>query len=196
MANPDGYEYSRTEDRMWRKNMRVNSNPICPGVDLNRNWDFKYGVGASNKECSETYKGTSAFSEPETSALKNQMEKVSNMKMMLSIHSFGQIMLYPWGWTNKEAPDTKAMIKLASRFTKAASTNEIKYTKANAAMGFYFASGATDDWAKGVLNVKYSYTLELPNKSSFVIPAKNIKSISTKVNKGFKNMLKQLRKEK
>lgn len=59
LLNPDGYEYSHTNDRMWRKNRSPPpSGSSCWGVDLNRNWDvigFGLGVVSSNP-CSETYK--------------------------------------------------------------------------------------------------------------------------------------------
>merc|ERR1711973_102684 len=38
LANPDGYDYSRKKDRMWRKNRRKNQDSDCDGVDLNRNF--------------------------------------------------------------------------------------------------------------------------------------------------------------
>jgi murein tripeptide amidase MpaA len=43
MANPDGYEYSRNNDRHWRKNRGINPGSTCKGVDLNRNWGFHWG---------------------------------------------------------------------------------------------------------------------------------------------------------
>ena len=42
-ANPDGYEYSRSTDRMWRKTRSDNNGHACKGVDPNRNWDFYFG---------------------------------------------------------------------------------------------------------------------------------------------------------
>ncbi|MCL4134687.1 UNVERIFIED_CONTAM: hypothetical protein GTU68_013932, partial [Idotea baltica] len=67
VVNPDGYVYSHTSNRLWRKNRRITSNRRCRGVDLNRNWSYRWGEGGSSSdECSEIYRGTSAFSEPET----------------------------------------------------------------------------------------------------------------------------------
>ena len=81
MANPDGYEYSRNYDRKWRKN-RNTKNCYCNnfgegcGVDLNRNWGYKWSnIGASDNPCDyEQYHGTEPFSEPETRNIKNYLE--------------------------------------------------------------------------------------------------------------------------
>ena len=71
-ANPDGYEYSHTYDRMWRKTRSVNANSRCRGVDPNRNFDYKWNtIGASSNPCDETYAGPRAFSEVETQAISN-----------------------------------------------------------------------------------------------------------------------------
>nr|USU81839.1 M14 metal carboxypeptidase 8 [Antheraea pernyi] len=71
VVNPDGYEYTHTVDRLWRKNRKPGySNKSCTGTDLNRNFGYRWGgKGASNSPCSEIYRGSKAFSEPETEAL-------------------------------------------------------------------------------------------------------------------------------
>ena len=71
VLNPDGYEYSRTTDRMWRKNRRKNSGSKCDGVDLNRNFEMGFGTASSGNPCDDTYRGTEAFSEPESAALRD-----------------------------------------------------------------------------------------------------------------------------
>lgn len=84
VINVDGYVYTWTTDRLWRKNRRKTgpnnsflhslrtrfASERCNGVDLNRNFDINFGgVGSSLNPCSELYAGPNAFSEPETSAL-------------------------------------------------------------------------------------------------------------------------------
>lgn len=44
VVNPDGYVYSFTEDRLWRKNRRV-VNYTCTGIDLNRNYGYVWEEG-------------------------------------------------------------------------------------------------------------------------------------------------------
>ncbi|XP_068242829.1 carboxypeptidase B-like [Palaemon carinicauda] len=196
MANPDGYEYTFTGDRMWRKNRRVNQNErsSCYGVDLNRNWDFKFGVGASSYHCSEVYMGPFPFSEPETKALSDAMlEQKDTLLMLFSLHSYGQDLLYPWGWTSTEdAPNKNELIEVGRAFADGA--QEIAghdYEVVNSAGGLYYASGATDDWALGKMGVKYVYTLELQDKGSrgFLLESEAIKPSIEEVWNGFKKAL-------
>ncbi|XP_063873414.1 zinc carboxypeptidase-like [Scylla paramamosain] len=194
MANPDGYEFSRTNDRFWRKNRRINAGSSCSGVDLNRNWDESFGVGASSNPCSEVYKGTKPFSEPETEALSAEMQRVNSvddLRLMISLHSYGQVLLYPWGSTTNNAPKTPMMKRVGKRFSKGAiKSYKTKYTVENAAAGMYLASGSTDDWAKAALKVPLSYTLELRDKgrNGFVLPASQILPTSEEVWNGIKKM--------
>ncbi|XP_042856182.1 carboxypeptidase B-like [Penaeus japonicus] len=197
MANPDGYEYSRTLDRFWRKNRRRASNPECMGVDLNRNWGFHYGVGASDFECSEVFKGAAAFSEPETKALRDAMKKVKdNLKMVLSLHSYGQQLLYPWGYSEEEtAPDTDDLIKAGNVFVEAIKNlSNTSYAVANVARDLYKASGTTEDWAKSVLGVKYTYTLELRDEgeNGFLLDPSHILPCSEEVWEGLKVLLQRI----
>lgn len=201
MANPDGYEFSRTKDRYWRKNRRINASPSCPGVDLNRNWDEAFGVGASTNPCSEVYKGTEPFSEPETEALSTEMQRVSSvddLRLMISLHSYGQVMLYPWGYTTNAAPKTPMMKRAGTRFARGAKKLfSTKYTVENSAAGMYYASGTTDDWAKAALEVPLSYTLELRDRggNGFVLPANQILPTSKEVWNGIKRMLSFINKK-
>ena len=63
VLNPDGYEYTFTGDRMWRKTRKPSPGNRCPGADPNRNWDSAFGTtGVSRNPCSDTYPGPHAFS--------------------------------------------------------------------------------------------------------------------------------------
>lgn len=105
MANPDGYEYSMTVDRMWRKTRSKNDevNRWCRGTDANRNWGFRWAeVGATRSPCSSTYAGSEAFSEPEVTGLREFVRKnVQNLKVYISFHAYGQLFLSPWGYTSE-----------------------------------------------------------------------------------------------
>lgn len=105
MVNPDGYEYTHRADRLWRKNRSGSGR--CPGVDLNRNYGFKWGgKGTSNRQCSEIYAGAHAFSEPETIAQKRFFEQTNEkFQAFLTFHSYGQYILYPWGYDVVLPPD-------------------------------------------------------------------------------------------
>uniref|UniRef100_A0A0P4W6G3 Peptidase M14 domain-containing protein n=2 Tax=Scylla olivacea TaxID=85551 RepID=A0A0P4W6G3_SCYOL len=200
IANPDGYEYSRTTDRLWRKNRAIDPSVErdCPGVDLNRNWSTGYGVGASTNPCSEVYQGSAPFSELETRALKKEMTRVSsvhNLRLVMAVHSFGQKLYHPWGFTKKEAPNTPEMKKAGLAFAEAAAKGSrgrkgAQY-EVTSSSELYIASGATDDWAKATLDVPYVFTLELPDKGlhGFLLPTKCIRSAAQDVWKGMNKMI-------
>lgn len=177
MANPDGYVYSHTPgNRMWRKNRAKTENPNCWGVDLNRNWDHHWGVGASRNPCHETYGGPNPFSEPETRALRDAMLNVKReIVLVLAVHSHFQSLLYPWGWSkDTQAPDTPDMIAKGKIFADAAKAKYGTVYSVESSSVLGLISGATDDWAKGTLKSKYVYTLELPDKRTFHLPLDKI----------------------
>ncbi|XP_042242037.1 carboxypeptidase B-like [Homarus americanus] len=103
LLNPDGYIYTWTKDRLWRKNRATTSEIGCVGVDLNRNFGFHFGEsGTSPKPCSTVYHGPVAFSEPESQALRDTLQQESSRtKAYVTFHSYGQFVLHPWGYTDK-----------------------------------------------------------------------------------------------
>ena len=101
LVNPDGYEFSQTKDRFWRKNRRP-PGPAekCHGVDLNRNFHLGYGLGASRDSCSEVFQGPGPGSEPETAALMSLGARLNtSLLYYVSLHAYGQSWLTPWGFT-------------------------------------------------------------------------------------------------
>ncbi|MFJ9905673.1 M14 family zinc carboxypeptidase [Streptomyces sp. NPDC101152] len=105
-ANPDGYDYTfkNSTTRLWRKNLRdVNGDGVIStgdGVDLNRNFPYKWGYddeGSSPNPTSETYRGASPASEPETRAI-DAFEKRIRFSYGVNYHSAAQLLLYGVGW--------------------------------------------------------------------------------------------------
>ncbi|MCB5166813.1 immune inhibitor A [Streptomyces bambusae] len=105
-ANPDGYDYTHAADgeRLWRKNMRDNDgdgkHTSSDGVDLNRNFAFKWGYdneGSSPSPFSETYRGKGPNSEPETVAL-DRFERRIGFEYGINYHSAAELILYGVGW--------------------------------------------------------------------------------------------------
>lgn len=92
VSNPDGFVYTHTTDRNWRKNRR-RMNVLCVGTDLNRNWDNHHAEGgASTNPCSDTYAGPSPFSEPETLQFSNYLKTLDNRILgYYSFHAYGQM---------------------------------------------------------------------------------------------------------
>ena len=101
-VNPDGKEYSQTVDTWWRKNRNPNG-----AVDINRNFNFLWssGIGTSSASSSETYKGKSPLSEPETKNVVYLFDKYPNIIYYLDIHSYSGLFLYPWGDDQSQSID-------------------------------------------------------------------------------------------
>ena len=177
LANPDGYEFSRRSDRLWRKNRAHSERGKCAGVDLNRNFGYKWGgKGSSNNQCSETYRGTRPFSEPESRAMRDFiLARRGNIRMYITFHSYGQMILYPWGYDRVDARDSAELHRMGLVGARAIGRN---YKVGSAAKVNYEAAGASDDWAKGSAGIKYSYTIELPDtgRYKFLLPASRIGS--------------------
>jgi carboxypeptidase T len=159
MLNADGAEFDIADGRykMWRKNRRDNKDGRF-GVDLNRNYGFMWGTGGSSSYTGDdTYKGTQPFSEPETQAFKKFIETHDNINVLLSFHSFSELILYPWGHTNDPLPDQRDQKVYETMAQKMATWNG--YTP-QAAADLYIASGDTVDWVYGQHKV-FGFTFEL-----------------------------------
>ncbi|MBC7692293.1 MAG: zinc carboxypeptidase [Methylotenera sp.] len=159
MVNPDGAEWdiSTGSYKMWRKNRRDNGDGTF-GVDLNRNYGHGWGTGGSDKDTSsDVYMGTSPFSEPETQAIRDFVSAHLNAKVLLSFHTFSELVLYPWGGKNdpvEKIEDRNVFIKMAKTMS-----GWNKYTPEQAS-DLYIASGDTTDWAYGEHGI-FAFTFEL-----------------------------------
>ena len=165
MLNPDGVEYDiKTGSYKWqRKNMRVNSDKSI-GVDLNRNYDSWFGgEGTSHSPSADTYCGPSAFSEPESAAIKKFVEARKNLKTMISYHSYASTILYPYGGSDADVPDAKdknVFIKMAGEMGTLTGYHPEKSSD------MYIATGDTCDWAYDTARI-FAFTFELEGNSFY-----------------------------
>ncbi|CAH2088364.1 unnamed protein product [Euphydryas editha] len=169
VANPDGYEFTHLSDgnRFWRKNRRAGLVPgdVCSGVDLNRNFDVNFGLLSSNNVCSETYHGTSAFSEPETSVVRDIMSEYDGrIALFIDIHSFGSLILYGWG--NGQLPSNvftihEAGLRMAEAIDAVKMDYNSNYRVGNSGLMLYVTSGTSNDYGLAA-NIPLSYCYELP----------------------------------
>lgn len=137
-----GYQYTFNLRRLWRKT-RSTRGLNCIGVDANRNYDMHWQeVGSSSNSCSETFHGPSAFSEPESQLSRDIMKGVKNCKLFLSLHSYGNYLLYPWAYTNGVPKNWKDMEDVAQAGAKAMkNATGVEYTVGSTAKTLYAASG-------------------------------------------------------
>ncbi|MCU0415119.1 MAG: immune inhibitor A, partial [Ignavibacteriaceae bacterium] len=167
--NPDGYEYNRQTDPNgggdWRKNRRNNGGG-CYGIDLNRNFGYKWGydnIGSSPDPCSQTYRGTAAFSEPEAQAVRD-LAILKNYGTHFNMHTYGGYILYPWGYIDLETPDSLTYREFAQLLT---SYSGYAYGSGSQLLG-YPSNGSIRDWMYGEQTLKnktYGYTIEIGNSS-------------------------------
>lgn len=174
VVNPDGYQYTWSDDRYWRKNRRDRV-----GVDLNRNFAVGFGgTGSSGNRSSEVYRGPYAFSEPESSALRDLVRR-ERIALHVDIHAYGQMLLYPWAHTGTPAQDRDRFAAIGDRMTSAMVAAHGTPFRLSAAIDFYPAAGAMMDWMYGEAGA-LSYALELRprwpgGRGGFVLPPEEIR---------------------
>ncbi|MDP4282578.1 MAG: M14 family zinc carboxypeptidase, partial [Bacteroidota bacterium] len=149
VVNPDGYEYnhqqSPTGGGMWRKNREVNSDGSY-GVDLNRNFGYEWGYdnyGSSPIPSDESYRGPSAFSEPESRIIRDFTNNIK-FKLSLNGHTYGDLLLYPWCYTTLDTPDSSTFDNFAEIMT-----DDNGYTYGTPGEVLYNTNGDAMDWMYG-----------------------------------------------
>lgn len=185
------------QNRLWRKTRSKRGQ--CYGVDGNRNYGFKWGVsGVSHNPCNgETYAGPKPFSEVETKFVRNvMMENAKRLKLYVSIHSYGQYLVYPWGYTGEYLPrEWKRLDSLARAVSDAVYEAGGQPFRVMSAGKWYPAAGGSDDYAFGAVGVPYSYTMELTNGYEFLFPEHLLKQVLTQFYEGFRVFANQIRNE-
>lgn len=185
MVNPDGHEVVLDQlNTNWRKNvadgdgngvLNYNSGSL-DGVDPNRNYGWEFGgEGSSGDQTAETYRGPSAFSEPETAAMRDLLAS-HHFTTGISYHSYSELVLWPYGYSaNSLAPDHEALQELgenmAESIPRIIGSGHYIPEQAN---DLYAASGVTDDWAYGQHGI-FCFTVELGQE--FIPPSPQVPNI-------------------
>lgn len=137
VTNPDGRKKAET-GLLWRKNTNTaycGATSNSRGADLNRNFGFGWnstgGSGSSGNACSETYRGPSGASEPETRAVEAYIRSLwpdrrgpnrgdaaplDTSGIHLDIHSHGRLLLWPWGTNGTVAGNDRQLATLGRKF--------------------------------------------------------------------------------
>jgi murein tripeptide amidase MpaA len=179
VANPDG-RLKAEAGLSWRKN--TNEQYCSPtsssrGADLNRNFEFQWGCcgGSSADECDETYRGPAPASEPETEAIQSYARAlypdqrgddlgsaapVTATGVFLDIHSYGELILWPWGFSGTPAPNHAELQTLGRRFAY------LNGYRPEQAVGLYPTEGTSDGFAYGELGLA-AFTFELGTRPFF-----------------------------
>ena len=173
-VNPDGSEYDVATGsyRSWRKNRQPNSGSSNIGTDLNRNYGYRWGCcgGSSGSTSSATYRGPSAFSAPETRAVRDFVNGrvvggKQQIRAAMDFHSYSELVLWPFGHTTANTTTgmtTDDYNTFATFGRQMAATNG--YT-AEQSSDLYITDGDSLDWLWGTHKI-FAYTFELYPRSS------------------------------
>ncbi|XP_052749811.1 carboxypeptidase B-like isoform X2 [Galleria mellonella] len=171
VVNPDGYKYTFTNARFWRKTRSINQDPssiTCPGVDGNRNYDFLWNtVGTDNSPCADTYAGSEPFSEVETRVVRDILhEHLNRITLYITMHSYGSMILYPWGNNGTLSNNSVDLHRVGSAMADAIHAKSLsefpEYVVGNSFLVIgYATAGASEDYAHSI-GVPLTYTIELP----------------------------------
>lgn len=176
VMNPDGYVYTWTTNRLWRKNRRPNAGGSF-GVDLNRNWGYQWGgEGASTDPANDTYRGTAGFSEPETQYMRDFISANPRLAGHIDFHSYSQLILSPWAYTAALPPDAATFDVLNARMASSIrNVHGMNYVAGPTYTTIYPASGGSADWTYGARNMLgWGWELRDTGQFGFELPADQI----------------------
>lgn len=182
VLNVDGFVFTHTSNRLWRKTRSTQTGTTCIGADPNRNWDSAFcEKGASSNPCSETYCGKSAFSETEALQMSKMITKYNNngkkIAAYFAIHSYSQLWMYPFGYKYDNPPNVAKLNEISdAALTAIKAVNGLVFTRGSIANTIYLASGSSADWAYDTEKVAISFAVELRDKGQygFQLPANQI----------------------
>ncbi|KAL2162975.1 hypothetical protein VTH06DRAFT_6811 [Thermothelomyces fergusii] len=161
-VNPDGFVYTQTNDRLWRKNRQSTSGSSCLGHDINRNWDYKWDVsgGASTNPCAQDFRGSRAADAPETQALSAWLLKTKQsqgIKLFIDWHSYSQLFMTPYGYScTAVAPNNSELQSLAQGAAAAIrAVHGTSFRTGPICSTIYKATGNSVDYVKDVVGADY-----------------------------------------
>ncbi|HUS14155.1 MAG TPA: M14 family zinc carboxypeptidase, partial [Chloroflexia bacterium] len=213
MANPDGHHIVESggggsSPYYQRKNANHNNGcNVWPpsissqfGTDNNRNFPFLWGCcgGSSGSACTQTYRGPTAGSDPETRATVNQLRllvpdqrgpnntdpaPITTTGVYQSMHSNAELNLFPWGWTSADAPNDAEMRNIGKHMQAGnAYPSGNGYTTGQPPEVLYAVDGDTADWGYGELGIP-SYTTEVGG-NDFLVPLSEVVNTMWPLNRG------------
>ncbi|PSN72161.1 hypothetical protein BS50DRAFT_244268 [Corynespora cassiicola Philippines] len=201
IVNPDGFAYSQTSDRMWRKNRQTTPSASCVGRDINRNWPnhWEQTGGASTSPCAQDYKGPSAGDGVETKALKAQLDGIAagkGVQLYMDIHSYSQLWMYPYGYTCSGTVPAAATYRRLTDGAIAAvrAVHGTPFTGGPICSTIYQVTGDSVDYAFENAKATYSMTVELRDtgRYGFVLPAAQIVPSGEEMWAGLAYLLKNM----
>ena len=176
--NPDGSEYDieSGQYRYWRKNRQPNAQAI--GTDNNRNYSYKWGCcgGSSGNGGSETYRGPNPLSTPEDARMADFMIAHPNVMTGISYHTYGELILYPYGYTFEDIPEDMTVLDHQTFVKMGAIMESTAGYHAQQSSDLYITDGDWNDWMYGELH-RYPITIEMSGNDFYpgdeIIPSES-----------------------
>ncbi|XP_064076843.1 carboxypeptidase O-like [Vanessa tameamea] len=178
ILNPDGFVFSKKQDRLWSKNRRdIYPQKKCHhgkfpiGVNIARNWFFEKSSKMIDEECNSIYVGHKTLSEEESQALSYVLNSLAlDMIAFINVKGFGRYITVPYGHTTSLANNHDIMMEiLRSTCSKVLENHNITYYVGTTSYYFYNFSGNMADWVKFKLNTPVVYTVYLEDENT-VLP--------------------------
>ncbi|KAI0859156.1 hypothetical protein F4860DRAFT_279178 [Xylaria cubensis] len=182
IVNPDGFVYTQTTTRLWRKNRQTRSGTTGVGTDINRNWPYMWdGEGSSTSPGSETYRGQAPGDTPENTGIRTYGDKLGagkGIKLYIDWHSYGQYILTPYGYScSAKAPNQSKQDTLAKNVgTAIAAVHGTRFTTGQTCSTLYATAGGSNDYFTDVTPAELAWAIELRDTGTngFTLPANQI----------------------
>ncbi|KAH8673720.1 hypothetical protein BX600DRAFT_433335 [Xylariales sp. PMI_506] len=198
IINPDGFSYSQTNERLWRKNRQPRTGIAAVGTDINRNWPDHWAVagGASTTPSADDYKGQAACDTPECkviTAFSNEIAANHGIAWYIDFHSYSKVILIPYGYTcTVQVSNLASQQALASGMSAAV---KVPYGTAFPAgpicETLYKATGTSVDYLTDTTKVTNAWAIELRG-TSFILPANQILPSGIEIWDGIKYVIPKL----
>ncbi|XP_037882179.1 zinc carboxypeptidase-like [Glossina fuscipes] len=199
VLNVDGFVYSHEKERLWRKS-RSPASPNNIGIDLNRNFSYKWELRKCADPSSNIYSGPYSESEPEVKQLTNFIENnipEGSIKIYIALHAAAQAVLTPWAHTKTPPRNYSQLLHAANAFARA-SYRRYRTVYRCGILGniLKLVSGTSTDWAHGKKGIPIVLCVELPGRGRprrFELPEEMILRVSAEILDGFIGMIKAVK---
>jgi len=197
VVNPDGFVYTQTTNRLWRKNRQTVSSSTCVGRDINRNWPYQWsGAGSSTNPCDETYRGVAQGDAPENKGLVAQINALAagkGVQLYIDIHSYSQLFMTPYGYSCTAVTPNNSILQTLAKGVAAAikAVYGTTYQYGPVCATIYQTAGGSIDYVQDVTKAKHVFTIELRDTGTngFVLPASQILPSGVETFAGFRHLL-------